>query len=451
MNAGGAAGVGRRGRIRVWAGARLDGVPRNEATLLVVAVLLGFAIRVAYVLITRHHILAGDEPEYDLEGRLIAAGHFFWTTTPYGILHASAWKAPGYPLWIGLWYWVFGHHVLAVRLVQTLLGIPTILLTWLLARRIFGPRVAIASAFGVALFPLAWQYEELFFSESLSTPLTLLVLLLVLTGPRTRRRALGTGVVLGACLLIRPSDVLLVAGVAVAAWATAGWRRGTALAALTVLAALLVVAPWTYRNDRVEHGFLPISLQDAAAYGTFNSDSANSKVYPYEWQAAPPSDAYIFDRRHPLSDLKLRSELLHAARQYISAHPSSLLKAFFWNGLTRLWDVRTPARALDDARAENRNLTIARVGLYAYYPLLLLALIGLWRIRRRRRLILPILAIAVTASVVFTSDSGTRYRTTLEPLIVILACSTLIGSARGRGSANGADRDRVQVRLPANA
>jgi 4-amino-4-deoxy-L-arabinose transferase-like glycosyltransferase len=416
-------------------GSRLRQATRGERGFVIAAVVLGLAIRIVYVLVTRHHVLTGDEPEYDLEGRLIAAGHVFWTTTPYGILHASAWKAPGYPAWIGFWYWLVGHHVLAVRLVQAFIGIPVIVLTWLLARRLFGPRVAILSAFVVAIFPMVWQYEELYFSESLSTPLTLLALLLLLTGPRTRQRALLAGLVIGVSLLIRPSDVLLLAGAVVAWWATVGWRRGTALAALTVLAAVIVVAPWTYRNSRVEHGFLPISLQDAAAYGTFNRDSANNPVRPYEWQLLPPSDANLIDRRHPLGDLALRSKLLKAARSYISAHPASLAEAFYWNGLTRLWDVRRPTRALDDARLENRNLTIARIGLGMYYGLLPLALVGLWRARRRRDLVRPVLAIALAASIVFTSDSGTRYRTTLEPLIVVLACSTLASiSIRSRKS-----------------
>ena len=58
--------------------------------------------------------------------------------------------------------------------------------------------------------------------------------------------------------------------------------------------------------------------------------------------------------------------------------------------------------------------------------LLPLALIGLWRARRRRALVLGVLAMALAASVVFTADSGTRYRAPLEPLIAVLACSAVL-------------------------
>lgn len=102
-------------------------------------------------------------------------------------------------------------------------------------------------------------------------------------------------------------------------------------------------------------------------------------------------------------------------------------QAFFWNGLSRLWDVRNPARALDEVPFEGRSEAVTAVGLAMYLPLLALALWALWRLRARRALVLPVLAVALAASVVYTSASGTRYRAPLEPLeplVVALACST---------------------------
>jgi hypothetical protein len=170
----------------------LAAVTRRERTLLAAAIVLGLAVRVAYVLATRHYRLAGDELEYDLEGRFIAAGHWFWTQRPYGFPHPGAWKAPGYPAWVGLWYAVLGHSPMALRLVQVPLGAITIALGHRLARALFGPRVALAAAFVIAVYPLAFQYEELLYSESLATPLTLAVLLATFGGRPTARRSLVT-------------------------------------------------------------------------------------------------------------------------------------------------------------------------------------------------------------------------------------------------------------------
>src|SRR5262249_22668097 len=117
-------------------------VSRRERWLLVAAIALALALRIAYVLATRRYKLAGDEVEYDSEGWLIATGHFFYPTRPYGILTAGAWKPPIYPLWVGFWYALAGHHQLVVRLAQVPLGAVTISLSWVLARRLFGSRVA---------------------------------------------------------------------------------------------------------------------------------------------------------------------------------------------------------------------------------------------------------------------------------------------------------------------
>ncbi len=405
---------------------------RRELVYLALAIALGLAVRVTYVLVTRHYRLAGDAVEYDVEGQLIAQGHLFWTAAPYGILHAGAWKAPGYPAWVGLWYAIFGHHPLAVRLLQVPLGALTIALSWLLARRLFGPRVATVAAFVVALYPLAWQYEELLYSESLATPMTLVALLLIFTRSPSRRSAAWAGLVIGVLMLIRPSAEFLFLGALVAWWVTAGWRSAIGLTALTVLVAVLVIAPWTVRNAIVLHGFVPISLQDAALYGTFNATSAHDPVFPYAWRREPPSAAALFDPHHPLPDVTLRAKLIHLGESYISAHPESVPAAFFWNGLSRLWDIRRRSRALAEVPFEGRSRLVTNLGLDAYVLLLPLALLGLWRARRRRSLVLGVLAIALGASIVFTVDAGTRYRATLEPLIAILACAGVLGAGAPR-------------------
>jgi 4-amino-4-deoxy-L-arabinose transferase-like glycosyltransferase len=405
-----------------------DEVPVRELGWLTAAIAIGLAVRLAYVLLTRHYALAGDAPEYDLEGQMIAHGHLFWTSLPYGIEHAGAWKAPGYPAWVGLWYTLLGHHPTAVRLVQVPLGAVTIMLTWLLARRLFGVRVAVIAALVVALYPLAWQYEELLYPESLATPLTLAVLIVMLTRPPSRRNAVLSGVLVGISLLIRPSGEFLVLAALIAWGMSVGWRRGLGLAAIAALSAALVVAPWTVRNAIVMHGFVPISLQDAALYGTFNSTSAHDPVSPYGWRREPPNVVDLFNPAHPLSDVKLRSALIHRGLSYISAHPGSLFGAFFWNGLSRLWDIRRRSNSLAEVPFEGRSRFVSEVGLDLYDVLLPLALIGLWRVRRRRRaVVVGVIALALGASVTFTVEGGTRYRATLEPLIVVLAAVGALG------------------------
>jgi peptidoglycan/LPS O-acetylase OafA/YrhL len=141
--------------------------------------------------------------------------------------------------------------------------------------------------------------------------------------------------------------------------------------------------------------------------------------------------AHLFDPHHPLSDVTLRSKLITSGVDYIKAHPASVPEAFFWNGLSRLWDIRRRSRALAEVPFEGRSRLVNNLGLDAYLVLLPLALIGLWRTRRRRALVLGILGLALGASIVFTVDAGTRYRAPLEPLIAIMACVAVLGTREG--------------------
>ena len=400
---------------------------RRELGLVAAAMGVGLVIRIAYVLITKDHALAGDELEHDLQARFILDGHWFWSTTPYGIPHPSLWKPPGYIAWVGVWYSIVGDDPDRVFLVQAFLGPVTIALTWLLGRRLFNPTVGIVAAALVAIYPLAWQFEVRLYSEALAIPLTLVVLLLVLDRVPTPRRAALVGAVMGVSLLVRPTAVMLFAGVLVAWWLAAGLRRGTAMTALAVVVAALVVAPWTYRNYQEEGGFVPISVQDAAGFGVFNDVAANDPKFPYAWRAEVPGALALLERRPPLNDTEFRSELQDQMWDYIGDHPESVPKAFFWNGLSRLWDVRRPSYPVAEVPFEGRTKSVTIAGLVMYYVLLPLALVALWRMRRRRReLVLPLLAIALAASVVFTLDAGTRYRATLEPVIALLAASTAV-------------------------
>jgi 4-amino-4-deoxy-L-arabinose transferase-like glycosyltransferase len=420
--------------------ARVAGdVPMREIAIVAGLAALGFAIRLVFVLAFRNHVLLGDEIEYDIEGRFIAHGHWFWSTTPFGFAHPTIWKAPGYPFFVGAVYSLLGSSATHAIVLQTLLGPVTIVLTWLLARRLFNPTVAVAAAAVVAVYPFAWEFETRLAAESLVTPFMLLILLLFLERRATWRRALLVGALLGLMLLIRPSAIYLVPTIAVAWIVSVGWRRGALLTVVSVACMCLVVFPWTVRNHHVTGAWVPISSQDQAPYGVFNDDSARDTKQPWAWRYRTHREARLIASlstpRHP-SEARLRDILRTRAKDYVKAHPSSVPKAFFWNGITRFWDVRRPSHVLDEATATGRSRALTGIGLAMYWVMLPLAVAGLWLARRRLGLVLPVIAMALSASVVFTADAATRYREPFEPLIVILAVSAVWAlwrrSARGR-------------------
>ncbi|MGI8631332.1 MAG: glycosyltransferase family 39 protein [Solirubrobacterales bacterium] len=411
---------------------------RRELGAVGVAVVLGVALRLLVVVVTKGHVLNGDEIEYDIQGRFTAAGQWFWSTTPYGIPHPSLWKAPVYPGWVGLWYSVLGSgsydRVLAVQAV--VLGPATIGLTWLLGRRWLGPPVGVVAALIVAVYPFAFLGQVRLFSESVGVPLFLAVVLLVVGRKPSRGRVVAVGALMGVVLLTRPSWAFLFAGIA-AAWVVAeGWRRGALATAATVAIAALVVAPWTVRNHVVDGGWVPISVQDAAPYGTFNDDAANDEDYRWAWRPLTRRDADLFDPANPMSDHELRARLRERAADYIREHPSSVPKATIYNGLIRTWDLRSPSSVVFEATTfQARPRPLVWAGVAGYYVLVALTVVSVWRLRQERWLLIPLAALVVAGTVTFTPVGTTRYREPFEPLLAVLAASTvvwLIGRIRQR-------------------
>ena len=56
-----------------------------------------------------------------------------------------------------------------------------------------------------------------------------------------------------------------------------------------------------------------------------------------------------------LTDAEVHSKLINLGLDYIKDHPASLLEAFYWNGLSRLWDIRRPSNALAEVPFEGRK------------------------------------------------------------------------------------------------
>ena len=188
-----------------------------------------------------------------------------------------------------------------------------------------------------------------------------------------------------------------------------------------------MIVPWTIRNYVETDHFVPLSVQDVALQGTFNDEAANDDVNPWAWRPLTKEGREVLEARLKPTEIELREELVDLGTEYIKDHPSSVLKAFYWNGVIRLWDLRDPDKALDETKFEGRSRTVGTVGLVMYYLLLPLALVGLFLVRRRKEILVPIALLVVGSSVVFLIAAATRYRAPMEPLIGMLAASVFAG------------------------
>lgn len=429
------AGYSARMRPVVSALARLGGrlartdIAQREALFLGAAMVAALGLALAHAIATKDYSLVGDERFYNAQARLFADGHYLQSVFPLTELHETAWKTPGYPVWIGTLYTVLGESPTKVGAVQALVLAPmVVLLTWVLARRLFDATVAIVAAAIVAVMPLIWESYAMLLPEALAIPVTLLALILILSCEPSGKIAAWTGVTIGLAILIRPNSLFLLVGALVVWLMVLGARRGVTLAAVATGCAILVVLPWSIRNQIVTDGFVPLSVQDAAGYGTFNDEAASDSENPYAWRASLANGtepAILADPQPGVTEAEIRSNLTDLMFDYIGEHPDSVPKAFFWNGIIRLWDLRSPDDALGVVGFSAHSRPVHLTGLIGHWLILPFVLIGLWQLRRRPRLLVPILAMLFALAVSCTVVATTRYRLPVEPLLIIIAASTL--------------------------
>jgi hypothetical protein len=176
-------------------------------------------------------------------------------------------QGPLYPYLIAFLYYLLGPAVGWVFAVQTLLGVGSVLLVYLLTRRYFGDLAAVIAAV------LALGYGPLLFFEFVLLRASLIVffgllLVFLLDRAHERRTALSwlpVGVILGLALALKAHFALMILAVLalLLAWPWRQWDRLGRCAATLCAGLLISFSPVIVRN--VVAGAPPLALASNAA------------------------------------------------------------------------------------------------------------------------------------------------------------------------------------------
>ena len=245
----------------------------------VACVAVGFLLRAAFALVYwTNQPLTHDEREYLALARSLARGegYRYPADEPSPGTGQQFGRAPGYPAFLAAFIEpVPVEHVPPrVQIVQSVVSGAGILLIAAIAGRIGGPRSALAAAAVSSVYPpLVWM-PAFALSETLFSAVALSIALILQKGdsPRFRLGKTGTvpvlaaGLLTGVAILIRPAMVFFVP--LAAAWMVA--KRAYWAAAVFVLMAALVVAPWTWRNHTVYGRFIAVASEGGVTFWTGN-------------------------------------------------------------------------------------------------------------------------------------------------------------------------------------
>jgi 4-amino-4-deoxy-L-arabinose transferase-like glycosyltransferase len=411
--------------------------------LAVLLIAAAFVLRLAYVDATPDYTLRHDAVDYDVHARSIAQGEGFSKTLAHG--RPTAFRPPGYPFFLGAVYHVFKadrdpvkERARVARIAQAFVGTALVALVGVIAAQLWGSVAALVALGLAAIYLPLILVGGAVMSEPLFDVLMLASLAAVLAYRRSRHRyawALLAGVLGGLAALTRAQALILLIPLAIAVWDRRPWRARAALGPplVLVLAALLTITPWTIRNARELHAFVPISTQFGSALaGTYNDAARADSQNPAAWQGIRhvPDYAHLFNRVGETNEAVLERELRSASLHYIAEHPTYVAKVAWWN-TRRMLDLA----GLRRSRATAATITIdhfwADRGILCFWIFAALAVAGAFTAMARRApwyvWAMPVL---MFLSVVFLVVETPRYRTPIDPFLVLLATAALVTAAR---------------------
>jgi 4-amino-4-deoxy-L-arabinose transferase-like glycosyltransferase len=351
------------------------------------------------------------------------------------------------------------ERVRVARIAQAFVGAALVALVGVIAAQLWGSIAAlVALGLGAIYLPLilvggAVMSEPLFDVFMLAS---LAAVLAYRRSPHRYRWALAAGVLGGLAALTRAQALILLIPLAIAVWDGRPWRSPRALAppVVLVVAALLTITPWTIRNARELHHFVPISTQFGSALaGTYNDAARGDTQNPAAWQGIRhvPDYAYLFRRVGTTNEAVLESELRAASLHYIREHPAYVAKVGWWN-TRRMLDLASRRRSRATAATITINHFWADRGILCFWIFAALALAGAFTAMARRTpwyvWAMPIL---MFFSVVFLVVETPRYRTPIDPFIVLLAAAALVTAARRALAQRSAGRSPLRRKTSAPA
>ncbi len=338
----------------------------------------------------------------------------------------------GWPATLAALFAVFGTSVLVGQIANLAFSALVFILTMALARKMCtSPMVGRVAALILATYPNQIGYVPLLSTE-IFYECILMFAILLLTQERISW-ALLSGFMFGVATLTKTQTILLpgflLLGVLLAAPSTVALRKLAVLGCAVYVAAILVIAPWTYRNYIVFDAFIPVSTNGGWTLLTGNNPEATGDYTPNTVLATgittDPAAQVAMDR-------------LASARavDWIENNPGHFL-ALLPRKIFRLWAPDGEAEWLYQSGFANYNAhwiffrAIRAINQIYYICIMVVAFPSIWQLLRHRRANPPWatagLSIWIYLSLIALAFSGqSRLHFNVMPMMSIYAAWTAV-------------------------
>ncbi|MGD0115315.1 MAG: glycosyltransferase family 39 protein [Dehalococcoidia bacterium] len=340
---------------------------------------------------------------------------------------------PGYPMALTPIYRLTGKSLLSARLANAVAGSLTVVLIYMLGAKVFGRTAGLIGAGLLAVMPNQIVFTSLTLTEVFFTLLFVLILLLtayaLLSDKEARLWKIALiGALIGAAALVRGEALVLLAVIPPVVWLRRrSWRSLLARSIALVLAAAVVVAPWTVRNAIQMKAPILISTSATEAFWVAHHDGANGKIADFA-----VTERYQ-NELNPKKEVDINNEALREALSFLRHNPAQELtlipRRFFAlyseDASGTLW-LQTPATL---SFSSGRHLR--EVSDLGYWGVMALAAVGFpaWlSLRDRRKGLLVAVAAAWTLLFIIVFFGDSRFHFSLTPIFCLWAGASATAS-----------------------
>lgn len=395
-------------------------------------VIIAFSLRIAAILILHTYKFRTTDQNFGFGwemgriGESIASGHGF--SNPFGATTGpTAWEPPLYPYLIAGGFKIFGIYThaasFALLAINSFFSALTCIPIFLVGRRCFGERVAVASAWTWAILPYViywctrWVWET-----SLSALLLATIFWLALTMQDRLKPWLQFGVLWGIAALNSPVllSFLPVSGIWAWYYQTRSGKRPLGGIVLASVIFFACITPWSIRNYRTFGKPVFIRSNFGAELRMGNGPWANGTWMYY---LHPTQNKTALQQYENLGEIAYVAERKRQALEFIKDNPgrflviSSKRLVYYWAGSMRSasWWV---------AQIKNSLFLVSSV----------LCFWGLARALRQRKpgAWLFLWLILLYPAVYYAVFTHARYRHPIDPEIGILAIFLITQAAPTR-------------------
>lgn len=257
--------------------------------IIIVLFVLAFSIRTSFILFNDREI-EKDEIEHDrlAVGIVNSAQYVDSEGRP------TSYRPPGYPAFLALIYSAAGRSLLAVRLIQALIGSLSVCLFYILADKIFGPPTAVFTGIFTSFYMIFVRCANFLYTEILFTFLLLLTIYLCINHEKlTLLRCCFLGFICGILTLIKTIaffvPMILIAYIAFKLDEKGRRLKKAQKYAFAIIACFLcVLLPWTIRNYKVHKNFVLVSTNGGLNFyqgvcwsgkGVFNPGEKGKEIW----------------------------------------------------------------------------------------------------------------------------------------------------------------------------